>query len=70
MGKARRHYLQSNLLQPFLGSRHYTCHHLTQPAGLASLNRSTGSMSLYNHATGNAVNGWFNCKQGRRALPI
>ena len=54
----------------FLGSRHCTCHPLTQPAGLASLNRSTGSMSLYNHATGNAVNGWFNCKQGRRALPI
>ena len=22
----------------------YTCHHLTQPAGLISLNRSTGSM--------------------------
>ena len=32
---------------PFLGSRHCTCHHLTQPASLSSLNRSTGSMSMY-----------------------
>ena len=62
MGKARRHYLQSNLLQPFLGSQHYTCHHLTQPAGLASFNRSTGSMSLYGQAAGTTVEGGFNCE--------
>ena len=55
---------------PFLGSRHCTCHHLTQPAGLASLNPSTVSMSLYGHATGTAVEGGFNCKQWRWALPI
>ena len=59
MGKACRHY-------PFLGSWHCTCHHLTQPAGLASLNRSTGSMamalSLNDHAVGTTVVAWLNYK--------
>ena len=32
-----------------------TCHHLTQPASLASLNLSTDSMSLYGHAAGTTV---------------
>ena len=44
--------------------RHCTCHHLTQtqPAALASHNRSTGtgSMSLYGHDAGTAVEGGFN----------
>ena len=40
-------YFQSNLFLPFFGlSRHCSCHHLTQPASLASLNRITGSIVL------------------------
>ena len=47
-----------------------SCHHLTQPAGLASLHRGTGSMFFYNNADGPAVEGWFNSQRSRTALPI
>ena len=57
--KSSRHYLQSTFCCPFLSSRHCTCDHLTQPASLALLNRSTGSMSLYGHVAGIAVGGGF-----------
>ena len=48
----------------------YTCHHLTQPAGLISLNRSTGSMSLQGHAAGVAVESGFNSQRSCTTLPI
>ena len=72
MGKARRLYFPSNLLLPFFGlSALYTYYHLTQPAGLASLNRSTGSMFVYHgHSAGTTVEGGFNTQRSRTSLPL
>ena len=50
-----RHSLELNLLLPCFVSRHCICHQLTQPAGLASLHHSTGSMFFYGNAAGTAV---------------
>ena len=47
-----------------------TCHHLTQPASLASLNLSTDSMSLYGHAAGTTVESGFNSRKSQTTLPI
>ena len=68
MGKARRHYrhyFQTNLFLPIFGlsTLYLQLLYLTQPAGLATLNRSTGSMSVYGHAAGNALEGGFSSQK-------
>ena len=67
--KQIRHSLELNLLLPFFDSRHCTCHHLTQSAGLASLHQSKGSISFFVNAAGTAMKGWFNSqkKDGERS---
>ena len=75
MGKARSHYVL--IVEPFadlfwalgivstlflLGLPVVPyCQHLTQTAGLATLNRNTSSMSLYGHTASTVAEGGFNC---------
>ena len=54
---------------PVMGSRHCSCQHLTLPAGLASLQRCTVSISLNGHANCTAVESWFNSLRSRVATP-
>ena len=57
--KHSRHSPELNLLLPIFVSRHCTCHHLTQPAGLTSLHLGAGSMSFYDNAAGTLAEGWL-----------
>ena len=55
MGKAQSSFLiELNLLLPLSCLSALTCHHLTQPAGLASIHRGTGSMIFCGNAAGPA----------------
>ena len=70
MGKAQSSLLRVEPFAALFGLLACTCHHLTQPAGLASLNRSTGSASLYSRAANTMVEGGFNSQGSRITLPI
>ena len=69
MGKALSSFLRVEPFTSLLVSRHCTCHHLTQPAGLASL-RGTDSRSFYDNAVGTAEEGWFYTQRSCTTLPV
>ena len=60
----------NRLLSCFRLSALCTCQHLTLPAGLASLNCCTVSISLYVYANYMAVESWFNSHRRRVATPF